>query len=92
MSYLIAVVRTVAIYTMIHKETFHIKVWLCKNNFLVNLINFATYIFIDIIPIFTIFFLHWKNFRDEVQKENLRENYDRDKIRVIRDNPMSTRG
>ena len=73
MSYCIAFGRTFAIYTMIHNPSIHLKAWMCRNNFTVNLINFLTYIGIDIIPFFTIFFLHWKNFRHEEQKQLLNE-------------------
>ena len=73
LSYLFAVGRTFAIYIMIHMETFHIKKWMCQNNFLVNLINIVCYIFIDLIPICTIFYLHRKNFHEEAKKERLNE-------------------
>ena len=80
LSYFVAVSRTLAIYIMIHLESFHIKVWMCKNNFLVNVINLICFIFIDIVPILTIFYLHLKNFRDEDKKERLNKNQERDKI------------
>ena len=61
--------------------------WICKNNFLVNIINVLCYVFIDLLPIATIFYLHWKNFRKEVEKEHHLENIkqENDK-RVSREN------
>ena len=34
-----------------------------------NVINVLSYTFIDLIPLGTIFYLHWKNFRNEAEKE-----------------------
>ena len=89
LSYCVAVGRSFAIYTMIHLSTFQIKVWMCKNNFTVNLINFLSFICIDIIPYFTIFFLHWKNFRYEEQRETIDESIENDKSRSNRETVAS---
>ena len=70
---------------MIHVSTFNIKVWMCKNNFTVNLINFMSFICIDIIPFFTIFFLHWKNFRYEEERETIQESIENDKTKSSRE-------
>lgn len=91
LSYIVVVCRTFAIYIMIHIDSFHIKKWVCKNNFTVNLINCLTYLFIDIIPIATIFYLHFKNFREEEEKEKLREGFESEKDMSVesRDTHMS---
>ena len=86
MSYMIAMVRTLSIYLMIHKKSFHIKKWLCENNFLVDVINLSTFCGIDIIPIFTIFYLHWKNFREEEKKEILHEQNETEKTQTMASN------
>ena len=41
------------------------KEWVCKHNFKVNLFNVVSYSIIDLVPLGTIFYLHWKNFRVE---------------------------
>ena len=64
-SYIVAVGRTLGIYFVIVDKSIKIEIWTCENNFLVNCINVFTFFGIDLIPIGTIFYLHWKNFRTE---------------------------
>ena len=73
MSYFVVVIRSTTIYLMIKEADFETEAWVCKNNFLVNVINIVSYIFIDLIPISTIFYLHWQNFRKEAEKEYMLE-------------------
>ena len=58
---------------MIKDDDFWTDEWVCENNFLVNVINVVSYTFIDLIPICTIFYLHWQNFRKEAEKEYMLE-------------------
>ena len=73
MSYFVVVIRSSTIYSMIKVSNFKVEEWICKNNFYVNLINVVSFTFIDLIPICTIFYLHWQNFRKEAEKEYLLE-------------------
>lgn len=73
-SYIIVIARTTFIYWVISQSKFEFKVWICKNNTFVNFLNVVSYTLIDLIPIGTIIFLHWRNYRKEAQKE-----YDLDK-------------
>ena len=58
---------------MISDDDFWTEEWVCKNNFIVNVINVVSFTFIDLIPIFVIFYLHWQNFRKEAEKEYMLE-------------------
>lgn len=69
MSYIMVMGRTLFIYWVISQKTFKFKNWICNNNFVVNMLNVVCYTLIDLIPIGTILFLHWKNYRYEAQKE-----------------------
>ena len=69
MSYFVVVVRSFTIFAIIQADRGQLKIWVCKNNFIVNLINVISYVLIDLVPIGTIFYLHWKNFREEAQKQ-----------------------
>ena len=73
MSYFVVVIRSTTIYLMIRSDNFPAEEWVCKNNFIVNFINVVSYTFIDLIPICTIFYLHWQNFRKEAEKEYMLE-------------------
>jgi len=66
------VARAVAINIMVFSNL-KVRSWICKNNFLVNVINCATWLIIDFAPFATIFYLHWKNFSQEAQKQHLLE-------------------
>ena len=68
LSYFVVVVRSFFIYALITSSEGQVKKWICKHNFEVNLFNVTSYVFIDILPISTIFYLHWKNFREETKK------------------------
>ena len=68
-SYFVVIVRSFTIFGLIQHDSLDIKRWVCLNNFEVNLINVVSYVFIDLVPIGTIFWLHWKNFREEAKKE-----------------------
>ena len=59
MSYFVVVIRSSTIYLMINSESFPAEEWVCENNFIVNVINVVSYTFIDLIPVCTIFYLHW---------------------------------
>ena len=64
-SYFFAVIRTFSIFVVLHLTDASVLEWVCNNNFLVNVINLLTWFLIDLIPISTIFFLHWRNYRNE---------------------------
>ena len=67
------VVRSFLIYALITGGQVYVKKWICKHNFEVNVFNVTSYVFIDILPISTIFYLHWKNFREESKKQYMLE-------------------
>ena len=64
-SYFVVVVRSFLFFYMITNSEIDAQKWVCKRNFEVNLFNVLSYIIIDLIPLGTIFYLHWKNFRVE---------------------------
>ena len=57
--------RSVAIFVLIINEDVKLEEEVCKSNFEVNCINVVSYFIIDLIPIFVIFYLHWRNFRSK---------------------------
>lgn len=73
MSYFVVVARSFFIYTLIKQGEVNVKMWICKHNFELNIFNVTSYVFIDILPIGTIFYLHWKNFREESKKQYMLE-------------------
>ena len=73
MSYCIVVARCITIYVLISIEGESVKVWICENNFYVNLINTSSWLLIDLLPLGTIFYLHWLNFRKESLKDFIRD-------------------
>ena len=62
LSYILVVLRSFAIYTLIDVEGNGVEKWVCDNNFRVNSVNVLSWLVIDLLPIGTIFCLHWKNF------------------------------
>ena len=65
LSYFVVVVRSFLFYYMIVNPEINAKEWVCKNNDKVNLFNVASWLVIDVLPLGTIFCLHWRNFRAE---------------------------
>ena len=84
------VLRTYAISGIIYKHNDDgkggqtVEKWVCENNFKVNLINVVCWLVIDLIPIGTIFYLHWKNFKIEAQKQYMLENMESTKDQDLR--------
>ena len=64
LSYILVVLRSFAIYALIQEQT-SLEKWVCENNLEVNSLNVLSWLFIDLLPIGTIFYLHWKNFQKE---------------------------
>ena len=75
-SYFFVMGRAAALVTLIIKQN-SMKVWVCNNNDLMNILNIGCYVVIDLLPFSTIFFTHWKNFRAEIQKQRIIEMYAR---------------
>ena len=90
LSYFVVVLRTFAIFGTIYKHDDDgkdgqpVEEWVCENNFKVNLINVVCWLVIDLIPIGTIFYLHWKNFKIEAQKQYMLENMESTKDQDLR--------
>ena len=84
------VLRVFAIFGTIYKhnddgiEDQPVEKWVCEHNFTVNLINVVCWLVIDLIPIGTIFYLHWKNFKIEAQKQYMLENMESTKDQDLR--------
>lgn len=67
-SYLFAVVRTTTIFSFVELTDDHVLVWVCNHNTEANIFNCLSWLFVDMLPIGTIFYLHWRNYRKESQK------------------------
>ena len=73
LSYFLVVVRSFSFFYLITDPKIDVKKWVCLHNFEVNLFNVVSYTIIDLVPLGTIFYLHWKNFRVESQKQYMLE-------------------
>ena len=71
LSYIVVMVRAVFIDTLVITRGKDSRTWICKNNDTANLINIIMWSLIDLFPFGTIFFLHWRNFRREFQKQEI---------------------
>ena len=69
LSYLVVMVRAIFIETLVFR--YNSRTWICNNNDTANLINVIMWSLIDLFPFGTIFFLHWRNFRHEFQKQEI---------------------
>ena len=67
------VARSFLFFYMITNSQINAQEWVCKRNFEINLLNVVSYIIIDLVPLGTIFYLQWKNFRVESQKQYMLE-------------------
>ena len=62
--------RSIVIFVLIIMDNVEASTLVCHSNFEVNCINVVSYLIIDLIPIFIIFYLHWKNFRSKKAPES----------------------
>ena len=68
-SYFFAVVRTTSIFSFVALTDDKVLLWVCNNNFEANMLNCVSWFLIDLLPVGTIFFLHWRNYRKESMKQ-----------------------
>ena len=77
-SYFIVVIHSALIVYLLQRDDENVHIWLCDHNTLVNGTNVFCFFLIDLLPFSTIFYQHWRNFKNEAEKEYMLEKSERE--------------